>query len=124
MIVSFAFYISYGRNSFSFSIDHFFFPAAAEANLSLDSLKALYLRPLFAVYFGILNLITLTGLVFSIYASWLISNDRRRSTLYILRDLPTDTMKKLVGICMSIVGGLLASETLLLAKSGYMQLFL
>lgn len=100
------------------------FPAAAEANLSLDSLKALYLRPLFAVYFGILNLITLTGLVFSIYASWLISNDRRRSTLYILRDLPTDTMKKLVGICMSIVGGLLASETLLLAKSGYMQLSL
>ncbi|KAI8578362.1 hypothetical protein K450DRAFT_247536 [Umbelopsis ramanniana AG] len=89
-----------------------------EANLSLDSLKALYLRPLFAVYFGILNLITLTGLVFSIYASWLISNDRRRSRLYILRDLPNDTMKKLVGICMSIVGGLLASETLLLAKSG------
>ncbi|KAJ2955836.1 hypothetical protein NQZ79_g8215 [Umbelopsis isabellina] len=89
-----------------------------EENLSLDSLKALYLRPLFAIYFGGLNLITFTGLCFAIYATWASADEQRRSKVYVIRDLNPDTMKKTVAICMSVVGGLLASETLLLAKSG------
>jgi hypothetical protein len=61
---------------------------------------------------------TFSGLFFSIYATWLTSNEYQRNRIFLVRDLSIDTTKKLVGICMSIVGGLLASETLLLAKSG------
>lgn len=114
------FYYSFScmNTTLNFFFFFFYYSFLAEANMSLDSLKALYLRPLFAVYFGVLNLITFSGLFFSIYVSWLSSNDQRRTRLIILRDLCSSTMNKLVGICMSVVGGLLASETLLLAKSG------
>ncbi|RUS23507.1 hypothetical protein BC938DRAFT_475032, partial [Jimgerdemannia flammicorona] len=89
----------------------------AENNLSLDGLKLLYLHPLFIVYFSALNIITFGGLIFGIYAAWVLADDQRKNRDKLFRDMELKRMKKAVGMSMSIVGGLMASETLLLAKS-------
>ncbi|RUS22485.1 hypothetical protein BC937DRAFT_88813 [Endogone sp. FLAS-F59071] len=89
-----------------------------ENDLSLEALKALYLSPLFIVYFSVLNIITFSGLIFSIYSAWVLADEQRKNRDKLFRDMELKRMKKAVGMCMSIVGGLMASETLLLAKSG------
>ncbi|KAI9283194.1 hypothetical protein BY458DRAFT_427770 [Sporodiniella umbellata] len=72
------------------------------------------------VFGGIaLNILTFGGLFVSIWSSWEIDEKSRRGlkrNLFI--NIDQKKMKHVVGLMFSIEGGLLASETLLLAKSG------
>ncbi|KAG1295661.1 hypothetical protein G6F66_004142 [Rhizopus arrhizus] len=78
-----------------------------EESLSLESLKILFVRPIFIIYFSALNILTFGGLFISLW-----SKNSKHSMLN------QKKMKRMVGLMFSIEGGLLASETLLLAKSG------
>ncbi|KAG2178211.1 hypothetical protein INT43_003464 [Umbelopsis isabellina] len=89
-----------------------------EDNISLDSLKVLFTRPVFIIYFSILNLITFTGLFFALYTRWVMAKEERRLKSKIYRRMKPKTLKKVAGLLFSLDGGMLASETLLLAKSG------
>ncbi|ORX50140.1 hypothetical protein DM01DRAFT_1325122 [Hesseltinella vesiculosa] len=86
-----------------------------EASISLETLKTLFTRPIFIIYFSILNVVTFCGLAFAVWCSWLITE---RSKRMIFSAVSPKKMRKLVGLMFSLEGGLLASETLLLAKSG------
>ncbi|ORE17990.1 hypothetical protein BCV71DRAFT_180419 [Rhizopus microsporus] len=70
------------------------------------------------VVFGgiVLNITTFGGLFFSIWSNWEIADTSRR--LHLFANMNQRKMKHIVGLMFSIEGGLLASETLLLAKSG------
>ncbi|CAJ0841648.1 15643_t:CDS:2 [Entrophospora sp. SA101] len=86
--------------------------------LTLEKLKSLMMRPLFIVYFSFLNFITFSLFGIAIYIYWIITDeDRKRRDSY-FRTIETNRLTKTVGMIMSGVGGLLASQTLLLAKSG------
>lgn len=89
-----------------------------EDNISLTSLKVLFVRPVFIIYFSILNLITFTGLFFALYTRWVMAKEERRLKSRIYRRMRPKTLKKAAGLLFSLDGGMLASETLLLAKSG------
>ncbi|RCH86693.1 hypothetical protein CU097_008866 [Rhizopus azygosporus] len=80
------------------------------------SLKILFVRPIFIIYFSVLNITTFGGLFFSIWSNWEIADTSRR--LHLFANMNQRKMKHIVGLMFSIEGGLLASETLLLAKSG------
>ncbi|KAI8065570.1 hypothetical protein BC940DRAFT_303704 [Gongronella butleri] len=86
-----------------------------EASISLETLKTLFTRPIFIIYFSILNLITFAGLGVAIWSSWAITEPSKRA---IFPSMTPKKMRKMVGLMFSLEGGLLASETLLLAKSG------
>ncbi|OZJ04746.1 hypothetical protein BZG36_01793 [Bifiguratus adelaidae] len=88
--------------------------------LDLATLKQLYLNSVFIIYFTILNILIFTLFVLAVYATWIVSDatQRRQSKSRIFRDTPPKKLKKAVGILTAIVGGMFASETLLLAKSG------
>ncbi|KAH8551382.1 hypothetical protein BGW37DRAFT_39040 [Umbelopsis sp. PMI_123] len=89
-----------------------------EDNISLDSLKILFVRPVFIIYFSVLNVITFTGLFFALYTRWVMAKDERKMKSRIYRRVKPKTLKKIAGLLFSLDGGMLASETLLLAKSG------
>ncbi|CAO3615889.1 unnamed protein product [Mucor hiemalis] len=89
-----------------------------EENISLESLKVLFVRPIFIIYFSILNIVAFGGLFISIWSNWAISDETRKSKSQIFANMNQKKMKHIVGLMFSIEGGLLASETLLLAKSG------
>ncbi|CAM0141579.1 unnamed protein product [Umbelopsis sp. WA50703] len=89
-----------------------------EDNISLDSLKVLFVRPVFIIYFSILNVITFTGLFFALYTRWVMAKEERRLKSRIYGRMKPKTLKKVAGLLFSLDGGMLASETLLLAKSG------
>lgn len=76
------------------------------------------MRPIFIIYFSALNIIAFGGLIISIWSNWAISDETRKSKSQIFRNMNQKKMKHIVGLMFSIEGGLLASETLLLAKSG------
>lgn len=76
------------------------------------------MRPIFIIYFSALNIIAFSGLIISIWSNWAISDETRKSKSQIFRNMKQKKMKHIVGLMFSIEGGLLASETLLLAKSG------
>ncbi|KAG1056803.1 hypothetical protein G6F43_001330 [Rhizopus delemar] len=78
-----------------------------EESLSLESLKILFVRPIFIIYFSALNILTFGGLFISLWS--------KNSKHFMLNQ---KKMKRMVGLMFSVEGGLLASETLLLAKSG------
>jgi hypothetical protein len=84
----------------------------------LDSLKVLFVRPVFIIYFSILNVITFTGLFFALYTRWVMAKEERRLKSRIYGRMKPKTLKKVAGLLFSLDGGMLASETLLLAKSG------
>ncbi|ORZ14786.1 hypothetical protein BCR42DRAFT_417679 [Absidia repens] len=86
-----------------------------EASISLENLKTLFTRPIFIIYFSALNIITLSGLILAIWCRWAISDGLKRP-LFI--GMSPKKMRRIVGLMFSLDGGLLASETLLLAKSG------
>ncbi|CAO3590960.1 unnamed protein product [Absidia cylindrospora] len=86
-----------------------------EASISLENLKTLFTRPIFIIYFSALNIITLSGLILAIWCRWAISDELKRP-LFI--GMSPKKMRRIVGLMFSLDGGLLASETLLLAKSG------
>ncbi|KAF9430997.1 hypothetical protein BGZ76_000630 [Entomortierella beljakovae] len=118
-----------------------------EENLTLEFLKGLFARAAFIIYFSILNAIIFAFLALGMYAYWAISLDdesgqlrknmkkkltnilgtnrfARASGLTLEGDEGLEAeardlrLKKVVAMIMSACGGLLASETLLLAKSG------
>ncbi|KAF9403787.1 hypothetical protein BGZ94_004525, partial [Podila epigama] len=139
--------------------------ADVEETLTLPELKALFSRPIFIIYFSILNVVIAMFLTLGLYAFWVITMDdasgQLRKTmnarmtkllgsnrfthasgltlssdeedeggkqLQLQQQLqqqqqqqqqqPDLRIKKVVAMIMSASGGLLASETLLLAKSG------
>ncbi|KAF9953006.1 hypothetical protein BGZ72_005757 [Mortierella alpina] len=118
-----------------------------EDKLTLDDLKLLFARVVFIIYFSILNTIIFMFLALGMYAYWAISLDDESGQLrknmktkltYLLgtnrfarasgltlegdegleAEARDQRLKKVVAMIMSACGGLLASETLLLAKSG------
>ncbi|KAF9171052.1 hypothetical protein BGX20_008181, partial [Mortierella sp. AD010] len=118
-----------------------------EDKLTLDDLKGLFSRTFFIIYFSILNAIIFSLLALGMYAYWAISLDdesgqlRKNMKTKLTKLLGTNRfarasgltlegdeglaaeardirLKKVVAMIMSSCGGLLASETLLLAKSG------
>ncbi|KAF9954632.1 hypothetical protein BGZ70_010500 [Mortierella alpina] len=118
-----------------------------EEKLTLDDLKQLFARVVFIIYFSILNTIIFMFLALGMYAYWAISLDDESGQLrknmktkltYLLgtnrfarasgltlegdegleAEARDQRLKKVVAMIMSACGGLLASETLLLAKSG------
>ncbi|KAF9110152.1 hypothetical protein BGX27_006717 [Mortierella sp. AM989] len=118
-----------------------------EDKLTLEDLKGLFSRVVFVIYFSILNAIIFAFLALGMYAYWAISLDdesgqlRKNMKTKLTKLLGTNRLarasgltlegdeglaaeardlrlKKVVAMIMSACGGLLASETLLLAKSG------
>ncbi|KAF9318602.1 hypothetical protein BG003_010947 [Podila horticola] len=118
-----------------------------EETLTLPELKALFSRPVFIIYFSILNVVIAMFLSLGLYVFWAITMDdesgqlRKNMKTRLTKLLGTNRftrasgltlesdegvraeecdlrMKKVVAMIMSACGGLLASETLLLAKSG------
>ncbi|KAG2187112.1 hypothetical protein INT44_004782 [Umbelopsis vinacea] len=89
-----------------------------EDNITLDSLKVLFVRPVFIIYFSVLNVITFAGLFFGLYTRWVMAKEERKLKSRIYRRVKPKTLKKIAGLLFSLDGGMLASETLLLAKSG------
>lgn len=90
----------------------------AEELISLESLKVLFVRPIFIIYFSVLNIAAFGGLIISIWSNWAISDETRKRKSQIFATMNQKKMKHIVGLMFSIEGGVLASETLLLAKSG------
>ncbi|OAD01058.1 hypothetical protein MUCCIDRAFT_164963 [Mucor lusitanicus CBS 277.49] len=89
-----------------------------EELISLESLKVLFVRPIFIIYFSVLNIAAFGGLIISIWSNWAISDETRKRKSQIFASMNQKKMKHIVGLMFSIEGGVLASETLLLAKSG------
>lgn len=90
----------------------------AEDTISLENLKQLFTRPIFIIYFSALNILTLSGLVFAIWSRWLLNDDSRKRNSQLFFNMKPKKMLRVVGLMFSLDGGMLASETLLLAKSG------
>ena len=90
----------------------------AEELISLESLKVLFVRPIFIIYFSALNIIAFGGLIISIWSNWATSEETRKKKSQIFATMNQKKIQHIVGLMFSIEGGVLASETLLLAKSG------
>ncbi|KAG0204618.1 hypothetical protein BGX33_008379 [Mortierella sp. NVP41] len=118
-----------------------------EETMTLTDLKMLFARVVFIIYFSVLNGIIFAFLGLGMYAYWAISLDdesgqlRKKMKARLTQLLGTNRfarasgltfegdeglaaeardqrLKKVVAMIMASCGGLLASETLLLAKSG------
>lgn len=94
----------------------------AENTISLENLKMLFTRPVFIIYFSALNLITFSGLLFAIWSRWVLNDDKRKHQSHLFIGMKPKRMRRVVGLMFSLEGGMLASETLLLAKSGYVKI--
>ncbi|KAI8091464.1 uncharacterized protein B0P05DRAFT_527671 [Gilbertella persicaria] len=89
-----------------------------EQSISVERLKVLFVRPIFIFYFSALNIIAFGGLFISIWSNWAISDESRKRKSQLFASMDQKKMKHIVGLMFSTEGGVLASETLLLAKSG------
>ncbi|RIB28305.1 hypothetical protein C2G38_2158312 [Gigaspora rosea] len=89
-----------------------------DENLTLEKLKSLMTRPLFIVYFSFLDFITFMLFGAAIYCYWILHDEQRKMRDSFFKGIETKRLKKAVGMTMAGVGGLIASQTLLLAKSG------
>ncbi|KAF0448600.1 hypothetical protein F8M41_002636 [Gigaspora margarita] len=87
-------------------------------DLDLEKLKALMLRPLFVIYFSILNVITFILFGCGMLGYLMVSNPEMKKNNNFFKGIETSRLQKWVGMTMASVGGLLASQTILLAKSG------
>ncbi|CAO3619586.1 unnamed protein product [Cunninghamella echinulata] len=87
-----------------------------EESISLENLKTLFTRPIFIIYFSALNIITFSGLALTIWSNWIFNNESKKDHYF--NGINPKKMRKMIGLMFSLDGGLLASETLLLAKSG------
>ncbi|KAK9720402.1 hypothetical protein K7432_004199 [Basidiobolus ranarum] len=90
----------------------------AENDLTLDRLKSLYLRPVFIAYFSILDVVTLVCLFVGLYAKHCLEGTLNRRVPLFGYVVDRRRLQKILGMCMAGIGGLVASQTLLLAKSG------
>ncbi|KAK9685093.1 hypothetical protein K7432_015631 [Basidiobolus ranarum] len=86
-----------------------------EDNLTLETLNLLYYRPVFIGYFSMLNLTTIGGFVFVVYTKYLLENNTKN---WLVKSMEETRLIRLIGMAFACIGGLFASETLLLAKSG------
>ena len=89
-----------------------------DEDLTLEKLKSLFTRALFVAYFSVLEIITITWLGLALYGYYVVKDDRRKRHHNFFNGIHTMRLKKFVGMTMAGVGGLIASQTLLLAKSG------
>ncbi|CAG8499895.1 2031_t:CDS:2 [Diversispora eburnea] len=87
-------------------------------HLTITQLKSLMIRPVFIAYFSVLNICTFSLFIVTIYIYWILSDENRKLKNIYLKNIKMDKLKKYVGVSMAAVGGLLASQSLLLAKSG------
>ncbi|CAG8462524.1 12377_t:CDS:2 [Acaulospora morrowiae] len=87
-------------------------------DLTLGKLKSLMIRPLFIVYFSFLNILTFGLFGTAIYCYWILKDEHRKMRDNFFKGIDTLRLRKVVGMTMASVGGLTASQTLLLAKSG------
>ncbi|RIB08322.1 hypothetical protein C2G38_1983010 [Gigaspora rosea] len=87
-------------------------------DLDLERLKELMLRPLFVIYFSILNVITFILFGCAMLGYLMVSNPEMKKKNNFFKGIETSRLQKWVGMTMASVGGLLASQTILLAKSG------
>jgi hypothetical protein len=78
----------------------------------------MFVRPIFIIYFSALNILAFGGLFVSIWSNWALSDESRKHSSQVFSGMSHKKMKNIVGLMFSLEGGLLASETLLLAKSG------
>lgn len=88
-----------------------------EDNINLESLQILYLKPLFIIYFAIMDISASALLVLVFYGKWVLEDEGRRQGHRVLRGFAPSKLKKALGICFASLGGLIASQTLLLGKS-------
>ncbi|CAG8467062.1 11264_t:CDS:2 [Diversispora eburnea] len=89
-----------------------------DENLTLEKLKSLMTRPLFILYFSFLDILTFGSFWIALYCYWILKNENRKMRNKIFKGIDSSRLKKMVGMTMAGVGGLIASQTLLLAKSG------
>ncbi|CAG8541136.1 27899_t:CDS:2, partial [Racocetra persica] len=89
-----------------------------DENLTLEKLKSLMTRPLFIVYFSFLDILTFALFGVALYCYWILQDEQRKMRDSFFKGIETKRLKKTVGMTMAGVGGLIASQTLLLAKSG------
>ncbi|KAF9984472.1 hypothetical protein BGZ75_003955 [Mortierella antarctica] len=118
-----------------------------EDSLTIAQLKELFSRVVFIIFFSVLNLIVFALLALGLYAYWAISLDdesgqlRKKMKTKLTKLLGTNRLakasgltlasdegleaeakdlrlRKVVAMIMATTGGLIASQTLLLAKSG------
>lgn len=82
----------------------------------------MFVRPVFIIYFSALNIIAFGGLIISIWSKWTMSDETRTQYNICFATMEPKKMRRAVGLMFSLEGGVLASETLLLAKSGYVIL--
>src|SRR3954469_25386141 len=87
-----------------------------DENLTLEKLKLLMMRPLFIVYFSFLDIITFALFGIALYCYWIQKNVERKRRNNFFKGIETLRLKKAIGMTMAGVGGLIASQTLLLAK--------
>ncbi|KAG0354554.1 hypothetical protein BGZ54_001591, partial [Gamsiella multidivaricata] len=121
--------------------------ADVEGSLTIAELKALFSRVVFIIYFSVFNIIILTLLSLGLYVYWAITLDdesgrlRKQMKARLIEFLGTNRLarcsgwtfaggegleaeardlrlRKIVAMIMATSGGLIASQTLLLAKSG------
>jgi hypothetical protein len=78
----------------------------------------MFVQPVFIIYFSILNIIAFGGLCISIWSNWAIVDEAQKQKIRFFTGMNKKKMKHVVGLMFSVCGGILASETLLLAKSG------
>ncbi|CAJ0925930.1 5676_t:CDS:2 [Entrophospora sp. SA101] len=86
--------------------------------LTIDNLKELMSRTEFIIYFSILNFLILITLAITLYVYWVLFDDRRKRKHSYIKYIDPVRLGKFIGMIMAIIGGLIASQTLLLAKSG------
>ncbi|CAG8654553.1 25258_t:CDS:2 [Dentiscutata erythropus] len=90
----------------------------ANDDLDIERLKELMLRPLFVIYFSILNLITFSLFGCAMFGYVMVSYPELKKKNQFFNGIETSRLQNWVGMTMASVGGLLASQTILLAKSG------
>nr|CAG8566243.1 11951_t:CDS:2 [Entrophospora candida] len=86
--------------------------------LTIDNLKELMSRTEFIIYFSILNFLILITLAITLYVYWVLFDDRRKRKHSYIKYIDPVRLGRFIGMIMAIIGGLIASQTLLLAKSG------
>ncbi|KAG5457545.1 MAG: hypothetical protein BJ554DRAFT_2405 [Olpidium bornovanus] len=89
---------------------------------TLCYLQHLYSRPIFVFYFLIVDSVTVFSLFVAFHSKRTLSNELRHRNSRIWKGINRRRMSKGVGVCFASVGGLLASQTLLLGKSGVLIL--
>ncbi|KAI8993746.1 magnesium transporter NIPA-domain-containing protein [Pilobolus umbonatus] len=92
------------------------FGVVAEPNHTLDDLITLYKRPSFIIYFAIIELFTVLGLLITHVTEYLMAS---RPTYWIHPDLKT-----WLGISYGVFGANISSQAMLFAKSGLELLLL